>query len=89
MTVSLEGFETGAACATAARTAGSDDAWRTGALVPVDDSATPVTFPVASGVVEPLDLALVCFDDAPATLAPELETLADAEPTVVFVLPDS
>jgi hypothetical protein len=88
VTVAVEGFEAGAACATGARPAESDETWRTGTLIAVDDSGTPVVFPLPAGITEPFELALLCFDDPPAALASELDTLADAEPTVVFVLPD-
>jgi hypothetical protein len=47
-----------------------------------------VTFTFPPNVPTPSDAALVCFDEAPAALPTELATLADADPTVVFVLPD-
>lgn len=89
VTVAVEGFPSGAACATAARAAGSEDAWRTAALVAVDDSGAAVSYPLPAGVADPIDLTLLCFDDPPAELPPVLATLADANPTVVFVLPSS
>jgi hypothetical protein len=89
VTVAVDGFASGAACATAARAAGSEDVWRTAALVAVDDSGAAVSFPLPAGVVDPLDLTLLCFDDPPAAVPPLLATLADANPTVVFVLPSS
>lgn len=87
VTVLLEGFEAGAACAAASRPAGSDVPWATAALVPVAPAGTPTTFPLPAAVAPPLDVALACFDDPPPTLPAELVTLADADPTVVFVLP--
>jgi hypothetical protein len=86
VTVVVDGFDAGAACATAARTLGSDAVWETAPLVPVA-SGVPTTFLVATDVLAPLDLALLCFDHPPDTLPMMLATLADAEPTVVFVLP--
>ncbi len=86
VTLQVDGFAPGAACATAARPAGSDDLWRTSVLVPVGDGEGPVAFPLR--VFPPADVALLCFDDPPASLPPELATLTDAEPTVVFVLPE-
>ncbi len=87
VTVAVQGFEAGAACAVAVRPAGSDDAWRTGALTTVDPAGARVTFPVPSGVAEPVETTLVCFADPPTELPATLTTLAAAEPTVVFVLP--
>jgi hypothetical protein len=89
VTVAVEGFASGAACATATRAAGSEDAWRTARLVAVDDSGAAVSFPLPAGVADPFDLTLLCFDDPPAVLPFVLATLADANPTVVFVLPSS
>jgi hypothetical protein len=89
VTVAVDGFASGAACATAARAAGSEDAWRTAALVAVDDAGAAVSYPLPAGIADPLDLTLLCFDDPPAALPPVLTTLADANPTVVFVLPNS
>jgi hypothetical protein len=83
----VEGFDDGAACATAARSAESEDPWTTAALVPLDPEASVTVFPLPTSVTSPRDAALLCFDDPPAELAPELETLTDAAPTVVFVLP--
>ena len=83
----VEGFEDGAACATAARAAESEDPWTTAALVPLDPEGSVTTFPLPASVKPPRDAALLCFEDPPAELASELETLADAAPTVVFVLP--
>jgi hypothetical protein len=87
VTAVVDGFDAGAACATAARPAASDEEWRTATLVPVAGAGAPTTFPLPTGVPAPLDLALLCFTDPPATLPPTLVTLADAAPTVVFVLP--
>jgi hypothetical protein len=87
VTLVVDGFEPGAACATAARPAGSADVWRTAALVPVDVAGAPTTFPIAADVAAPLDLTLLCFADPPAALPSTLATLAAADPTVVFVLP--
>jgi hypothetical protein len=88
VTVAVQGFADGAACAVAARAAASEDPWRTGPLTPVDASGDPVTFTFAPNVARPFDAALLCFDEAPAAVPPELATLADANPTVVFVLPE-
>lgn len=88
VTAVVDGFAAGAACATAARPAGTEVPWNTAALVPVDATGAPVTFPLPGDVADPLDLALLCFADPPAVLAAELATLADATPTVVFVLPE-
>lgn len=93
----VEGFEEGAACATAARPVASDDdeegeedvenPWITAALVPLDPLNAVLVFPLPTSVKSPRDAALLCFDDPPAELAAELETLTDANPTVVFALP--
>jgi hypothetical protein len=83
----VEGFDVGAACATAARAAGSDDPWTTAGLVALDPPDAIHAFPVPSAVDPPRDLALLCFEAPPAELASEVATLADAGPTVVFVLP--
>lgn len=83
----VDGFDDGAACATAARAAESEDPWTTAALVPLDPGDSVTVFPLPTSVQSPRDAALLCFDDPPAELAPELETLTDAAPTVVFVLP--
>jgi hypothetical protein len=87
VTAVVAGFDAGAACATAARPAGTEDPWQTAALVPVDASGEPVVFPLPADVASPREAALLCFADAPGALAPELATLVDADPTVVFVLP--
>ena len=87
VTVVLDGFDDGAACAAAARPLDSAVSWRTAALVPVAASATPTKLPLPTGATPPLDLALVCYDTPPATVPAVLVTLADADPTVVFVLP--
>lgn len=89
VTLLVEGFEAGAACATAARSAESDGPWKTATLVPVDSSGAAVTFPLPIGIPAPSDVALLCFEDPPAVLPAELATLTDADPTVVFVLPSS
>ena len=86
VTVVVDGFDEGAACATAARTLGSDAPWETGPLALVTTGA-PTTFLVAADVPAPLDLALLCFAEPPDGLPMTLTTLADASPTVVFVLP--
>lgn len=83
----VEGFGDGAACATAARAAVTEDPWTTAALVPLDPEESVAVFPLPTSVKAPRDAALLCFEDPPAELAPQLETLADAAPTVVFVLP--
>ena len=87
VTVLLDGFDDGAACAAAARPVGSQVAWRTAVLVPVAAPGVPTTFPLPADVSPPLDLALVCYEVPPADLPAELVTLADANPMVVFVLP--
>jgi hypothetical protein len=89
VTIAVTGFEAGAACATAARAAGSEDPWRTATLVAVDGSGAAVTYPLPTGVAAPFDLTLLCFADPPSVLPPVLMTLTDANPTVVFVLPSS
>jgi hypothetical protein len=86
VTAVVAGFAPGAACATAARPAGSTDDWHTAALVPVVATG-PTTFPIAPDVAAPLDLTLLCFADPPPQVAATLTTLGDADPTVVFVLP--
>lgn len=83
----LDGFEDGAACAAAARAAETEDPWKTAALVPLDPPDAVTVFPLPDGVPAPRDQALLCFDDPPAELPAELDTLADASPTVIFVLP--
>lgn len=90
----VDGFAEGAACATAARPVASDDdaedvesPWTTADLVPLDPPDAVIVFPLPTSVKAPRDTALLCFDDPPAELASELETLTDAAPTVVFVLP--
>jgi len=83
----VKGFDDGAACAAAARRAGSEDAWQTAELVPVDGPGAAVAFPLPSGVASPADGMLLCFSKAPDELPAELMTLTDADPTVVFVLP--
>jgi hypothetical protein len=87
VTAAVAGFADGSACATAARTLGSEDRWQTAALVPIDDSGGPVTFPLPTAVTPPRDAALLCFSDPPASLPEDLGTLTEADPTVVFVLP--
>ena len=87
VTIAVRGFRNGSVCATGARTLGTDEAWRTGTLVAVDPAGAAVTYPLPDGVAPPLELALLCFDPPPAALPSELTTLADANPTVVFVLP--
>ena len=87
VTVVVDGFGAGAACATAARTLGSGAAWETGPLAALAAPGAPTTFVVAVDVPAPLDLALLCFENPPDELAMMLTTLADADPTVVFVLP--
>ncbi|MCC6763799.1 MAG: hypothetical protein IT293_03970 [Deltaproteobacteria bacterium] len=87
VTVVLDGFDAGAACASAARALGSDAPWRTASLVPVATGGAPTTFPLPGGVPPPVDLALLCWDAPPATVPAEVGTLAEAQPTVVFVLP--
>ncbi|MCC6847098.1 MAG: hypothetical protein IT294_01255 [Deltaproteobacteria bacterium] len=87
VTVVLDGFEAGAACAAAARPLGSDTPWRTARLVPVATGGGPTIFPLPASVPPPLDLALLCWDVPPATVPAEVDTLAAAQPTVVFVLP--
>jgi hypothetical protein len=88
VTLVVDGFDAGAACATAARTLGTDAPWETSALAPVASGA-PTTFLVATDVPAPLDLALLCFEEPPDVLPMTLPTLADASPTVVFVLPSA
>ncbi len=83
----LDGFEDGSACATAARAAETEDLWKTAALVPLDPPDAVTVFPLPDGVAAPRDQALLCFDDPPTELPAELPTLADASPTVIFVLP--
>ncbi len=85
--VAVDGFDTGAACATAARAAASDDRWTTAALVALDPSGHAIAFPLPAGVAAPYDLVLLCFADPPEALRDDLGTLTDADPTVVFVLP--
>lgn len=87
VTVVVDGFGAGAACATAARTLGSDAPWETGPLVSLAAPGEPTTFFVAVDVPAPLDLALLCFESPPDDLVMMLTTLVDADPTVVFVLP--
>lgn len=87
VTVVVDGFGAGAACATAARTLGSDAPWETGPLAPLAAPGEATTFFVAVDVPAPLDLTLLCFESPPDDLAMMLTTLADADPTVVFVLP--
>lgn len=89
VTAAVDGFDDGAACATAARAAGSEDRWQTAALVALDPSGGAVAFPLPTGVAAPYDLALLCFADPPDSLPDDLGTLTDAGPTVVFVLPSS
>jgi hypothetical protein len=83
VSVVVDGFGPDAACAVAARTAGQDGGWRTGPLVEADG----IVFPLPAGVAEPSEIVLLCFAPAPLALKPEIERLADATPTVVFVLP--
>lgn len=85
----VDGFDEGAACATAARAAGSEDRWQTAALVALDPSGSAVAFPLPAAIAAPYDLALLCFADPPESLPEDLGTLTDADPTVVFVLPSS
>jgi hypothetical protein len=84
--VVVEGFGPDAACAVAARAAGSDDPWRTGPLTALADSPEPTTFTLPSAVEEPSEVVLLCFAPAPSVLAAELAVLAESDPTVVFVL---
>ncbi len=88
VTAVVAGFAPGAACATAARPAGTAEDWRTAALVAVAING-PTTFPISPDPTAPIDLTLLCFADPPAQLAATLVTLGDADPTVVFVLPGS
>jgi hypothetical protein len=89
VTAVVNGFDDGAACAAAARPAGSEAVWKTAELVAVDDSGAAVSFPLPSGVTAPADVTLLCFAEAPDEIPAELGTLTDADPTVVFVLPSS
>jgi hypothetical protein len=87
VTAAVSGFADGSACATAARTLGSEDRWQTAALVAIDDSGRAVTFPLPTAVTPPRDAVLLCFSDPPEALPDDLGTLTEADPTVVFVLP--
>jgi hypothetical protein len=82
----VRGFPEGAACALAARPAGSTGAWSTGPFVPAGGTEVTITPPlpadVTSGLVE---VALLCFETPPPELPSHLETLAEAGPDVVFV----
>ena len=89
ITLAVSGFDDGSACATAARTLGTEDRWQTAALVPIDSTGRPVSFPLPTGVTPPIDRVLLCFSDPPETLPDDLGTLTEADPTVVFVLPSS
>jgi hypothetical protein len=84
--VLLEGFGADAACAVAARTLGSNDAWHTGPLVHVEQGR-PSIFTLSVPVPEPPDLVLLCFAPAPVTVAAEIPVLSEVDPTVVFALP--
>lgn len=83
----VEGFEAGAACATAARAAGSADPWQTAALVGLPFPAAVAVFPLPDDAPVPFDLALLCFAEPPTSVSTGIPTLAAAAPTVIFVLP--
>lgn len=85
----VRGLPDGAACALAARAAGTTTAWSTGALVAAGGATTTIeaSLPgdVGPGLVE---IALLCFEEAPISLPPALATLAAAHPDVVFAPAD-
>jgi hypothetical protein len=85
----VSGFDEGAGCASAARPAGSTEAWSIGPLVPVGGATTqvPVFYPEGLSPAA-AEIALLCFEEAPAALPDRVESLADAAPDVVFVPPE-
>ena len=83
---SVSGFGPGAACAPAARPAGSSAPWSVGPLVPVGgDTVTVGVFLPAALSPEVAEVALLCFASPPSELPARLQRLADAGPDVVFV----
>jgi hypothetical protein len=84
----VSGFDEDAACASAARRAGSEDAWAIGPLQPVGGARTQVgVFLPARLSTAAVESALLCFASPPAELPAELTTLAEASPDIIFVAP--
>ncbi len=84
----LEGFAPGSGCAIAARPAGSEQAWQLGPYRRLDGSPQEQAFPLPDALRETRpEIVLLCFgpEREPSTLPVEIETLAEAEPQVVFV----
>jgi len=82
----VHGLPEGAACALAARPAGSDGGWSTGNLAAAGGAtmtiAPALPSDVGSGDVE---IALLCFDERPDALPASITTLSETDPDVVFV----
>jgi hypothetical protein len=85
----VRGLPDGAACALAARAAGTTSAWSTGPLVAAGGATTTIE-PALPGDVGPglVEIALLCFEEAPVSLPSALETLAAAGPDIVFAPAD-
>ena len=82
----VRGFAAGAACATAARPAGSDGTWSTGELVTLAESPGRTAFPLPAALGDgEVEVVLLCFGSPPAALAATLGALVDAGADVAFV----
>ena len=82
----LTGFSSGAACAVAARPRGSADAWTSGTLTPIGDSAKSIAFPLPAGMsADATEVVLLCFIEAPSSLPEQARLLRDFQADVVFV----
>jgi len=85
----VSGLPEGAACAIAARPAGDDGPWSTGALVVLGATSTSTAFPLPSDLGNgEVEIVLLCFESPPAALPATLESLLDAGADVAFV-PDA
>jgi hypothetical protein len=80
----VSGFAPGAACAVAARRV-ADGRWVTGDLVPVGGEPMQLALPLPIDPQDASDAVLLCYERAPSAFPPELASLVDAHPDLVFV----
>lgn len=79
------GIDDGTACAVATRRTSRD--WSLGLLKIVGDDIS-LGYSPASGIEDdPAETALLCFDAPPDALPETTETLAELEPTIIYVAP--
>ena len=85
----VHGLPDGAVCALAARPAATSGAWSTGRLVAAGGAVVTIE-PAIPADVPPgrAEVALLCFDEVPDRLPPSIDTLAAADPDVVFAPAD-